>query len=33
MITLEMEDYDMILTEKHHKSPYYHLEKLINMDI
>ena len=33
MIILVMENYNMILTKKHQKYQYYHLEKLVNMNI
>ena len=33
MIRLEMKNYNMILTEKQEKYQYYHLEKLININI
>ena len=33
MVRLEMENCDMILTEKKQKYQHYHLEKLINMKI
>ena len=33
MIRLEMENYNMILTEKQRKYQHYHVQKLINMNI
>ena len=33
MIRLEMKTYNMILTEKQQEHQYYHLEKLINVNI
>ena len=33
MITLEMKNYNMILTENQQNNQHYHQVKLINMDI
>ena len=33
MITLEMKNYNMILTENHQKYQLYNLQKLININI